>query len=103
MYLLHAEEGNSDAHRLDRMEDVNDALLIFEGDCTCCRRKHEGTNRCDKEYVRDIVLGVYAEVLYRTQHVGQHSQESGGRSDAIYAAINNQKERMFPKTFKADF
>ena len=39
-----------------------DALLVFEGDCTCCFRKHDGL-KCDKPFVRDLMLGLYAEVL----------------------------------------
>ena len=42
-----------------------DALFVFEGDCTCCFRKHDGM-KCDKPFVRDLTLGLYAEVFVYT-------------------------------------
>ena len=39
-----------------------DALFVFAGDCTCCFRKHEGM-KCDKPFVRDMMLGLYAQLF----------------------------------------
>ena len=38
------------------------ALFVFAGDCTCCFRKHEGM-KCDKPFVRDMMLGLYAQLF----------------------------------------
>ena len=39
-----------------------DALFVFAGDCTCRFRKHEGM-KCDKTFVRDMMLGLDAQLL----------------------------------------
>ena len=48
---------NVDEHQVD------DTLLVFEGDGACRARRHEGMSRCDKETLRDVIAGVYAAKL----------------------------------------
>ena len=57
MYLL------QEAHTLASVDEswLLDALFVLEGDCNCCFRKHEGT-KCDKPFVRDMMVGLYAEL-----------------------------------------
>merc|ERR1712159_882520 len=76
---------------LDR-EWIAEAIFIFEGDCTCCTRNHVGATRCDKEFLRDPILGLYAE-LVANQKQGTIS-ESGS---SILYLIQSDKERVFPK------
>ena len=44
-------------------DQVCDTILVFEGDCACCARRHEGMSRCDKETLRDVIAGIYAAKL----------------------------------------
>ena len=47
---------NVDEHQVD------DTLLVFEGDGACCARRREGMSRCDKETLRDVIAGIYAAI-----------------------------------------
>ena len=75
-----------------------DALLVFEGDCTCCFRKHDGL-KCDKPFVRDLMLGLYAEVFNLK---GKADSEHSCRSREIYESIAQQKDRVFPMAFSTE-
>lgn len=46
---------------------ASEVMAVFEGQLTCCARQHDGWTRCDKEFLRDAVLGLYAD-LVATQH-----------------------------------
>ena len=76
-----------------------DALFVFEGDCTCCFRKHEGMN-CDKPFVRDIMVGLYAEVLHFKK---ENESDQARRCCEIYQSIEQNKDRVFPMTFSTEF
>ena len=76
-----------------------DALFVFEGDCTCCLRKHEGM-KCDKPLVRDLMLGLYAEVLYFKKKDESHESR---RCREIYDSMEQNKDRVFPMSFSTEF
>ena len=71
-----------------------DALFVFEGECNCCFRKHDGM-KCDKPFVRDLMLGLYAEVL---NFKGKEDSDQSRRALQIYESIAQQKDRVFPMT-----
>ena len=81
-----------------------DALFAFEGDCTCCFRKHEGM-KCDKPFVRDVMVGLYAELLnFKKKDDGSisfaivadlraHGAKQGSRlSDDLLDGVHNQEQ-----------
>ena len=76
-----------------------DALFVFEGDCTCCLRKHEGM-KCDKPFVRDLILGLYAEVFYFKKKDESHESR---RCREIYDSMEQNKDRVFPMSFSTEF
>ena len=76
-----------------------DALFVFEGDCTCCLRKHEGM-KCDKPFVRDLMLGLYAEVLYFKKKDESHESR---RCRKIYDSMEQNNDRVFPMSFSTEF
>jgi len=74
---------------------LQETLLIFEGDCTCCQMKHKGMPHCDKELLVTPVLALYTHVVME-----KHQSEASKR---VYDVIQAQEDRMFPKTFSAQF
>merc|ERR1712211_28246 len=98
MFLL----TSTDDAVLTPIEDswICEAILIFEGECTCCDRRHEGMPRCDKEVLRDTALGLYAELLHgqRQSHLVASLEQT-----AVIATIEAQKERVFPRTITGIF
>jgi hypothetical protein len=87
-------------------DDVGDAILVFDGDCTCCDREHQGMPMCDKEVLRDVFLGIYAEVLWKNNIAGfsQTSVPSDQhRTEEIISLIQKRKDRIFPPRFVATF
>ena len=100
MYLLEQDDVKQPAE-LASMEKswLLDALFVFEGDCTCCFRKHDGM-KCDKPFVRDLMLGLYAEVL---NFKGKADSNQSRRACEIYESIAQQKDRVFPMAVSTEF
>jgi hypothetical protein len=42
-----------------RDEWMETNLFVFEGEMTCCRLKHEGITKCDKQRPVEPMLGLY--------------------------------------------
>ena len=95
MYLL---QKDSTLASVDRSW-LLDALFVFEGDCTCCLRKHEGME-CDKPFVRDLILGLYAEVLYFKK---KDESQGSRRCREIYDSMEQNKDRVFPMSYSTEF
>ena len=65
---------------------VKDSIQVFQGDFTCCHRKHEGMECCDKEKLVAPILGLFgAAYELRTMH------------PEIYQMLMEQPD-MFPET-----
>merc|ERR1712151_1368321 len=83
-------------------EHINDELLVFEGDCTCCSRQHSGMVACDKETLRDVFVGIYADVLWSHEHSSEadasvSSPISAVQAQDVIGRIQQQKSRIFPQ------
>jgi len=74
---------------------LQDLLLTFEADCTCCRLKHKDMPCCDKELFVMPVLAMYIRVLLDKDH--------SMSSRHVHDVVATLKDRMFPKTFTAEF
>ena len=100
MYLLEQDDVKQPAE-LASMEKswLLDALFVFEGDCTCCFREHDGM-KCDKPFVRDLMLSLYAEVL---NFKGKADSNQSRRACEIYESIAQQKDRVFPMAVSTEF
>ena len=95
MYLLQEDQALASVDQ----SWLLDALFVFEGDCTCCLRKHEGM-KCDKPFVRDLMLGLYAEVLNFKK---KDDSDQSRRCCKIFESIEQNKNRVFPTTFSKEF
>ncbi|CAK0860005.1 unnamed protein product [Prorocentrum cordatum] len=68
-------------------EDHAMSLGIFEGDFTCCRRKHCNGLRCDKQRLVNVMLAMYWELL--------HAQATSPDASALVALLADEP-RFFP-------
>lgn len=79
---------------------LHEAVFVFEGKCTCCSRNHSGVRTCDKEFMRDAVLGLYTEMLQMKKMIGEETIDdatSFARSGRILRAFVEHKVRIFPE------
>ena len=97
-------------------EEVEDTILVFEGDCTCCARNHRGMKQCDKETLRDVFVGLYADVLFSCMPGSRPRQSTrdsvvsycmnariASKTEKVMSRIEEQKARIFPRTFTTTF
>jgi len=73
---------------------ANDAILlealdVFHGELTCCRRGHPNADPCDLEALVLPMLGLYAEI-FRDRH---------GVAAEAYSVLEPVKDQFYPKTF----
>lgn len=66
------------------MDFLKPSLEIFQANMTCCRRKHEHQDYCDKETVVLPMLGLWFRLLAQQRNVGV--TESGKELFEIYSA-----------------
>lgn len=94
MYLA---EGNS-LHRLTP-EWLEQSAHVFDGELTCCRRKHVGMECCDKERLVIPMLGLYAQYCARVQ--GQPAMCSLAAKEVERKLQLLEKEaQLFPESFE---
>mmetsp|Transcript_44199 Transcript_44199/g.127889 ORF Transcript_44199/g.127889 Transcript_44199/m.127889 type:complete len:1037 (-) Transcript_44199:121-3231(-) len=94
---------------LSNIEDgtIDDTILVFEGNCTCCVRNHHNMDHCDKETLRDVFLGLYADVYQL--HAARVSPQCSNptlrqlQAEEVMKRIEKQKDRIFPERFEATF
>ena len=91
MYFLHEDQAFASVDR----SWLLDALFVFEGNCTFCFRKHEGV-KCDKPFVRDMMVGLDAEVLNFKHFVKpatefKSSEKSCSRQDCLFGKVYELK------------
>merc|ERR1719433_1951218 len=85
MYL--AEDGE-----LTPLSDIDEwltqSIYVFQGNLTCCRRKHEGMDKCDKEFLVIPMLGLWAQL---NQRLSTQSRERDARQSI---ACGTQSEKL---------
>merc|ERR1719433_895506 len=104
MYL--AEDGE-----LTPLSDIDEwltqSVYVFQGNLTCCRRKHEGMDKCDKELLVTPMLGLWAQLNPRCganceKQTMQKSKMSGSKSEKlmkiahVHEEISKKLEEVFP-------
>jgi len=77
---------------------MDDVAALFEGDMTCCSRKHIDGGPCDRESLVLPMLGMYFDVCVNIQEVSSRDTDCT-RKHQIFALIAKQKDRMFPSTY----
>jgi len=84
---------------LTPLRDIADWLqqsqYVFQGDLTCCRRKHVGMEKCDKELLVVPMLGLWAQ-LYQRHLDNKLSEDQQG----VYNSIAERLDEVFPRTFE---
>jgi len=87
---------------------MDDVAALFEGNMTCCSRKHPGGGACDRESLVSPMLGMYFDVMSR-KALADNRATRGGLEDqkmgnldidqtlvSVAKLIQEQKHRMFP-------
>lgn len=75
-------------------EWLEQALHVFEGELTCCRRKHVGMEQCDKQYLVIPMLGLWAKVWCK-------KHRTNSQTDAeIHSRMSDRLTEIFPTTFE---
>jgi len=74
---------------------INDAIRIFDGEMTCCRRQHPGNTRCDRESLVPVVLGLYFDLYVKSKH-NLLSDEAAEMWSLISSNVND----VLPPTFQ---
>ena len=83
-----------------------DVAALFEGDMTCCARKHQGGGPCDKESLVLPMLGMYfngsiewsARNFQRKQSSPSTTETHLNQNEFVYELTSTQKLSMFPQT-----
>lgn len=83
-----------------------ESLHVFDGDLTCCRIEHKGTNKCDRLSLVVPILGLYGE-LYRASldvtpagKAGQVLGSATNGADEFLSEIERHMDEIFPPTFR---
>eukprot|EP00927_Polykrikos_kofoidii_P012201 TRINITY_DN15246_c0_g2_i2.p1 TRINITY_DN15246_c0_g2~~TRINITY_DN15246_c0_g2_i2.p1 ORF type:complete len:357 (+),score=30.10 TRINITY_DN15246_c0_g2_i2:120-1073(+) len=87
----------SDSDALENFgKDVDISLNIFEGDFTCCSRKHACMLRCDRERLQTTFLGLYVHLLMSAKTCG-----SDINSDwQVFDEVISKTRTLFPRSLK---
>lgn len=89
MYI--AEEGGL---RKYDMDFIAPSLEVFQANMTCCRRKHEHQDYCDKETVVLPMIGLWFRLLAQQRGIGV--TESGNE---LYNIYSTNIEKYLPSKF----
>jgi len=94
---------------LTRLSDIDNwltqSIYVFQGNLTCCRRKHEGMDKCDKELLVTPMLGLWAQLNQRCEQNTRQSNVSGSKSEKlmkvahVHEEISKKLEEVFPCEF----
>lgn len=103
MYL--AEDGVL-THLSDIEGWLEQSIDVFSGKLTCCQRKHEGMEKCDKELLVTPMLGLWAQLC---QHCHEENQKQRSRQSTlsekllkvthVHRLITDKIEEVFPCEF----
>jgi len=102
MYL--AEDGVL-THLSDIEGWLEQSVDVFSGNLTCCQRKHEGMDKCDKELLVTPMLGLWAQLCQRChEHQKQLSRQSTFSEKLlkvthVHRSITDRIEEVFPREF----
>eukprot|EP00929_Paragymnodinium_shiwhaense_P093793 TRINITY_DN5406_c1_g3_i1.p1 TRINITY_DN5406_c1_g3~~TRINITY_DN5406_c1_g3_i1.p1 ORF type:complete len:484 (+),score=58.18 TRINITY_DN5406_c1_g3_i1:306-1757(+) len=75
---------------------IDRVVRIFDGELTCCRQRHPGGARCDRELLVPVALGMYADLLVK------HQEERLPQIavDCLWPLfISCQRNQVFPESF----
>lgn len=76
-----------------------DALFVFEGELTCCRRRHPGGTICDRERLVDTMLPLFHGML--VGNIGEELPEHA-KLQKIHELVFTHSSRIFPQKIKVE-
>lgn len=81
------------------------SLRVFDGDLTCCRIEHKGTNKCDRLSLVVPILGLYGELYRASLNVaaGGNKKDPGSTVSGVeefLTEIEGNMDEIFPPTFR---
>lgn len=80
-------------------EWLEQSTFVFDGELTCCRRKHVGMEFCDKERLVIPMLGLYAQYWARVQ--GQPAMRTlAAKEVERKLQLLEKEEQLFPDSFE---
>lgn len=72
-----------------------DVVHVFDGQTTCCARRHEDFGCCDRESLVLPLVGLY----YRVAAAERRGVDRNEGTSTLYALLENDRDRIFPRTF----
>jgi hypothetical protein len=87
--------------RLGDLENwLEQSILVFSGDLTCCRRKHVGMEICDRERLVLPMLGFWAQLERRMNKCQQCRTEKDAGFVELHSSLKEKLDDVFPQKFK---
>eukprot|EP00928_Gymnodinium_smaydae_P098096 TRINITY_DN9046_c0_g1_i1.p1 TRINITY_DN9046_c0_g1~~TRINITY_DN9046_c0_g1_i1.p1 ORF type:complete len:357 (-),score=52.67 TRINITY_DN9046_c0_g1_i1:126-1160(-) len=77
---------------------IDDVLRVFDGNMTCCTRKHPEAGPCDRESLVEPLIGMYFALMLESQD--GKTINHADRDVAAIATLLANPDEYFPKTFK---
>lgn len=74
---------------------MDSVCCVHDSDRTCCRLRHSGFSRCDRERAVVPLLALYHDVYTRAM-----SSECTDKDSYAWSLIRRNRRRMFPKSFR---
>jgi len=100
-YIMDTQDGKlrvGGGEGIDAMSEMDtQCLFIFEGNLTCCQRKHPGGIRCDRERLVDAMLGLLHKLTQEVEGLTVDSEKY-----KLYRFIVDQQQRLFPAEIKME-
>jgi len=90
---MHLHDGNG----LESVPDhwLDTVCCVHDSEMTCCRLRHCGRSRCDRERSVAPLLALYHDIYSRAM-----SPECRKEDTHIWSLIRRNRDRVFPKSFQ---
>lgn len=73
-----------------------DVIHVFDGQTSCCARRHEDFDACDRESLVLPLVGLY----YRVAAAERRGVDRNEGTSTLYEMLENDRDRIFPQTFE---
>eukprot|EP00440_Ansanella_granifera_P014145 gb/GFBE01015371.1/.p1 GENE.gb/GFBE01015371.1/~~gb/GFBE01015371.1/.p1 ORF type:complete len:961 (+),score=181.51 gb/GFBE01015371.1/:1-2883(+) len=91
----------AESGRLTKLSEewLGQSVQVFQGDMTCCRRKHVGMQLCDRERLVVAMLGIWAQLCKRIARPEDMQDADHARFVKIHGMVMERLDEVFPATF----
>ena len=77
-------------------------LRVFEGELTCCRRKHKGMEKCDRQSLVLPILGLYAEMYSSGAETFDLTSSQSGDWGMMFRKLYQDRATILPASFEME-